>query len=51
MDDEVVEHYERVREEDRLCVGLRQLELLRTQEVLRRHLDGAEMQHRPSDRA
>lgn len=37
-DDSISEHYETVREEDRLSSGLGQLELLRTQEVLRRHL-------------
>ena len=31
-------HYESIREEDRITSGLGQLELLRTQEVLRRHL-------------
>ncbi len=41
MDDEldvVVRHYEREREEDRLVGGLAELELVRTQEILRRHL-------------
>lgn len=42
MEDEdllaVVRHYERAREEDRLVGGLAELELVRTQEVLRRHL-------------
>jgi ubiquinone/menaquinone biosynthesis C-methylase UbiE len=36
--DEISGHYESIREEDRIAVGLGQLELLRTQEVLRRHL-------------
>ncbi len=35
---EVVGHYESTREEDRISSGLRQLELLRVQEVLLRHL-------------
>ncbi len=34
----VTGHYESIREEDRITGGLGQLELLRTQEVLRRHL-------------
>src|ERR1700722_3386035 len=34
----ITEHYESIREEDRMSAGLGQLELLRTQEVLRRHL-------------
>ncbi len=34
----VVAHYESIREEDRLATGTGGLELLRTQEVLRRHL-------------
>lgn len=34
----VVRHYEASREEDRLVGGLSELELLRTQEILRRHL-------------
>jgi ubiquinone/menaquinone biosynthesis C-methylase UbiE len=34
----VVDHYEANREEERLVGGLAELELLRTQEVLRRHL-------------
>ena len=34
-------HYESIREEDRIAAGLGQLELLRTQEVLRRHLPAA----------
>jgi ubiquinone/menaquinone biosynthesis C-methylase UbiE len=41
VDDEldvVVRHYEREREEDRLIGGLAELELVRTQEILRRHL-------------
>lgn len=36
--DAVVDHYERRFEEDRLAGGLSELELVRTQEVLRRHL-------------
>lgn len=36
--DEVVQHYESVHEEDRLAQGLGSLELVRTQEILRRHL-------------
>jgi ubiquinone/menaquinone biosynthesis C-methylase UbiE len=36
--DEVVRHYEARHEEDRLVGGLAELELVRTQEVLRRHL-------------
>jgi ubiquinone/menaquinone biosynthesis C-methylase UbiE len=36
--DEVVRHYESRHEEDRLVGGLAELELVRTQEVLRRHL-------------
>jgi ubiquinone/menaquinone biosynthesis C-methylase UbiE len=35
---EVARHYESIREEDRISSGLGQLELLRVQEVLRRHL-------------
>lgn len=38
VDEAIVRHYENVREEERLAKGLGQLELLRTQEVLRRHL-------------
>jgi ubiquinone/menaquinone biosynthesis C-methylase UbiE len=38
LDDAVVRHYEAVREEDRIAHGLARLELLRVQEVLRRHL-------------
>jgi ubiquinone/menaquinone biosynthesis C-methylase UbiE len=34
----IIGHYEFIREEDRITSGLGQLELLRTQEVLRRHL-------------
>src|ERR1700722_7611134 len=34
----ITEHYESIREEDRMSAGLGQLELLRTQEILRRHL-------------
>ena len=34
----ITEHYESIREEDRMSAGLGQLELLRTQEVLRHHL-------------
>jgi len=43
MDDSeaIAGHYESVREEDRIAGGLRRLELLRTQEVLRRHLPAA----------
>lgn len=36
--DEVVGHYESIREEDRISSGLGQLELLRVREVLLRHL-------------
>lgn len=36
--DEIVHHYEHTREEDRLADGIAQLELVRTQEILRRHL-------------
>jgi ubiquinone/menaquinone biosynthesis C-methylase UbiE len=36
--DEVVGHYENIREEDRISSGLGQLELLRVREVLLRHL-------------
>jgi SAM-dependent methyltransferase len=39
--DAVVEHYESSREEDRLAIGLGQLELLRTQEILLRYLPPA----------
>jgi len=35
---EVVGHYESIREENRISSGLGQLELLRVQEILRRHL-------------
>ena len=35
---EILGHYETIREEDRISSGLGQLELLRVQEVLRRHL-------------
>lgn len=39
MPDEIVQHYEHeIREEERITVGIGQLELVRTQEVLRRHL-------------
>jgi len=38
---EVVEHYETTEEDRRLTAGLGRLELLRTQEVLRRHLPAA----------
>lgn len=38
---EVVAHYERTREENRLTSGLAELELLRTQHILRRHLPAA----------
>ncbi len=34
----VLRHYRMIREEQRLAVGLDQLELVRTQEILRRHL-------------
>ncbi|HUJ66327.1 MAG TPA: methyltransferase domain-containing protein [Acidimicrobiales bacterium] len=37
-DDTIVHHYEAVQEEDRIAHGLAQVELLRVQEVLRRHL-------------
>jgi ubiquinone/menaquinone biosynthesis C-methylase UbiE len=37
-DEAISEHYEAIREEDRISSGLGQVELLRTQEVLRRHL-------------
>lgn len=38
----IVRHYEaEIREEDRITIGLGQLELLRTQEILRRHLPSA----------
>jgi SAM-dependent methyltransferase len=43
-DDEgvIVRHYEdEIREEDRITVGIGRLELLRTQEILRRHLPSA----------
>jgi SAM-dependent methyltransferase len=36
--DAVLRHYESIREEQRITTGLGQLELIRTQEVLRRHL-------------
>jgi SAM-dependent methyltransferase len=36
--DDVVQHYESIREEDRITSGLDQLELLRTQEILSRFL-------------
>src|SRR5580692_6546737 len=36
--DAVLRHYETIREEQRITTGLGQLELIRTQEVLRRHL-------------
>ena len=35
---EVIGHYESIREEDRLASGIGQLELVRVQEVLKRHL-------------
>jgi 2-polyprenyl-3-methyl-5-hydroxy-6-metoxy-1,4-benzoquinol methylase len=38
VDDAILRHYEGVREEDRISYGFAQLELVRTQEVLRRHL-------------
>jgi len=34
----VVEHYESIREEDRIATGFGQLELVRTKEILQRHL-------------
>jgi SAM-dependent methyltransferase len=37
-DPEILSHYESIREEDRLASGMGRLELLRTQEVLDRHL-------------
>jgi SAM-dependent methyltransferase len=39
--DDVVQHYESAREEDRIVDGLGQLELLRTQEILTRYLPPA----------
>lgn len=36
--DEVVAHYEQVREEDRLSAGIGELERIRTEEVIARHL-------------
>jgi ubiquinone/menaquinone biosynthesis C-methylase UbiE len=36
--DAILEHYQAIREEERITAGLGQLELVRTQEVLRRHL-------------
>lgn len=36
--EDVIRHYETIREENRISSGLGQLELVRTQEVLRRHL-------------
>jgi SAM-dependent methyltransferase len=38
LDEAVLRHYESIREEDRISSGLGQLELLRVQEVLGRHL-------------
>lgn len=38
VDDAVIRHYETIQEEDRIAHGFAQLELLRVQEVLRRHL-------------
>ena len=38
LDDAVVRHYEAIEEENRIAHGFSQLELLRVQEVLRRHL-------------
>lgn len=38
LDDAVLRHYEAIREEDRIARGFSQLELMRVQEVLRRHL-------------
>lgn len=37
-DEAVVRHYETIQEEDRIADGFAQLELLRVQEILRRHL-------------
>lgn len=37
-DDAILRHYEAIREEDRITAGLGQLELVRTQELLRRYL-------------
>ena len=37
-DPEILGHYDSIREEDRISTGLGQLELLRTKEVLLRHL-------------
>jgi SAM-dependent methyltransferase len=34
----VIEHYESIREEDRIATGFGQLELVRTKEILQRHL-------------
>jgi SAM-dependent methyltransferase len=39
--DDVVTHYESIREEDRIIAGPNQLELLRTQEILTRYLPAA----------
>jgi SAM-dependent methyltransferase len=39
--DDVIEHYEADTEEDRIADGFRQLELLRTQEILTRYLPAA----------
>ena len=36
--DAILRHYEAIREEERITAGLGQLELVRTQEILRRHL-------------
>jgi SAM-dependent methyltransferase len=41
VDPAIVRHYESVREEDRISAGFGQLELLRVQQVLRRHLPPA----------
>lgn len=41
---EVVEHYEQIDEDSRITRGLGRLELVRTQEVLRRHLPDAPLQ-------
>jgi ubiquinone/menaquinone biosynthesis C-methylase UbiE len=38
LDDAVVRHYEAVREQDRIAHGFSRLELVRVQQVLRRHL-------------
>jgi SAM-dependent methyltransferase len=38
LDPAVIRHYESIREEDRISIGLGQLELLRAHEILSRHL-------------